>query len=196
MTPETHDIDADVRLISASASLKDLLATDPTYCPSIRADVYGEPALRVARAFDQEVKRLGQARSSYVYFKRRDGSVGTSWGEPRAALNVLLRKLCSDERLTPADRIRLRDLVQTCPFDADWLGRAKARLARHNGPRVSQDAVQKAVGLVFLDGGEVVAISPRGRVRLLKVHRYAASYVKQAGALARLDVVADITDRF
>lgn len=61
-------LDELVRTHTACTGMADLLATHPSYCPSIRADMAPE-LLAVADAFDAACRLAGQNRRAYRYWR-------------------------------------------------------------------------------------------------------------------------------
>lgn len=119
VAPVSHNpsLDADVRAISAFTSFADLVGAKGSYRPSIRIDLYGPPAERVARAYDAHMEAIGDPRRSYCYWIGRDGKLHTSNGLPDVALRDLLCKAIRGP-LDPIDRIALRSLAESAPIEA------------------------------------------------------------------------------
>jgi len=189
---EQNDLDDDVRAVSAFCSFTDLLDSSPTYRPSIRADEYGAPALRVAAAFDEAMERRGDSRRSYVYFKGRDGNLHCCNGVPSRVVSDLLRRACSGiSGMEPVDRITLRGLLASVPMDADVLAKRKARLACYNGPKRVRELIENAVVIfrVGISDHNFCCVGPRGSVFLVIITVYrSAKYAEKAGAPGRVDL--------
>lgn len=163
VAPVSHNpsLDADVRAISAFTSFADLVGAKGSYRPSIRIDLYGPPAERVARAYDAHMEAIGDPRRSYCYWIGRDGKLHTSDGLPDVALRDLLRR---GDSLTAIERVTLRSLLASVPQSPD------ERLLRRvlidcDGGADARAAVDKAVLVVQTSASRFFLVAPRGRLR-------------------------------
>ncbi len=180
-------LDSDVLAISAFPSFADLMGTSPNYHPTIRADLYGDAAFRVARAFDDEAKRIGQERRSYVYYTGRDGQVRTCFGLPIRALHGLLERVLDDEDLSARERVMLRELVAGVNFNPAQMARIREDAHKFRGPKGGHDVIDSAVGLLWVRD-TLVAITVRGTIKTFTKTYYSASHARRTGSPGRLDI--------